>query len=107
MKLIWRVSPVPTGRYRSFEHRSWPSANYKNGRPAVSLSCAEDYCGRLARATDGLEIKIDVADWSIPGNSFKWRTMKQRAVSLAQAKQLATDFLTKFHPEFAEKKVSP
>lgn len=33
-KLKWRVDPAPTGPYRSFSKRAWPSADYPNGATA-------------------------------------------------------------------------
>jgi len=37
-KLVWRVGSEPTGRYRSFEKREWPSATFgKDGDLAVYL----------------------------------------------------------------------
>ena len=29
MKLIWKVAEAPTGRFRSFDKRGWPSATYE------------------------------------------------------------------------------
>lgn len=27
--IYWKVDPAPTGRYRSFQRRNWPTAYYK------------------------------------------------------------------------------
>lgn len=106
VSLIWRVYPPPTGKYRSFEHRTWPSATYKSGLPAVQLICDENYSPRVARQ-DGLSIKIGLADWSNPSNKqtgsrFTWRYLVQRASNLNQAKMMAIKFLQnhqEFHPK--------
>ncbi len=104
--LKWRVSSIPTGRYRSFEKRMWPSAEYQNGSPAVQLICTEPYSSRTVNA-DNLEFKIGLADHSDPSNKetgagFTWKYLKQRATSLAQAKILAQTFLQN-NPTFAPK----
>lgn len=101
IKLKWKVSEVPTGRYRSFEHRSWPSAYFQDDRPAVCIYGDVEYSGPRARATEGLQLTICIADWSKPsnpstGNGFTWRTLKQRAISLAQAKEIAAAFLERY-----------
>jgi hypothetical protein len=37
MKHTWKVSDNPTGRYRSFERRGWPTAEYENGDNAARI----------------------------------------------------------------------
>lgn len=49
MKMKWKVEPEPTGRYRSFSHRGWPSATYPNGDFAGSIRCEDDYSGKRAK----------------------------------------------------------
>lgn len=103
LKLKWKVGAAPTGRYRSFETRSWPSAKHDDGRPAAYLDCDLPY-KKSATTMDGVEITVRVADWSAPSNTmtgegFTWRKLKRHAVSLAEAKLLAARFLER-HPEF-------
>jgi hypothetical protein len=103
IKLKWRVMERPTGRYGSFQKRGWPIADYTDGRIAVQLRCEHEYTPQRARAVDGLVLTVIVADWSSPSNTrtgegFTWRTLKQRAVSLTEAKLLAARFLNA-HPE--------
>jgi hypothetical protein len=46
VKLKWYVQSAPTGRYRSFARRGFPSASYANlpqECAAVSLHCEDDY----------------------------------------------------------------
>ncbi len=98
--LKWTVSPVPTGRYRSFEHRSWPTADYSDtGETAVALYSDRDYS---SRDKETAQITICVADWR-QDRGFTWRTLKTRATGLTEAKRLATDFLTA-HPELRQPK---
>ena len=37
-KVKWKVASAPTGRYRSFERRGWPGADYEGDIPAASIS---------------------------------------------------------------------
>ncbi len=42
MKLKWKVGLKPTGPYRGFAKRSWPSATYTNGDTAGHLASFHD-----------------------------------------------------------------
>lgn len=95
--LKWRVGSVPTGPYRSFERRSWPSADYKNGEAAVQLYCDDSYDIKLARSGGHAPIKIAIADRS--QKPWRWRTLKKRATTLDEAKQLAVAALERY-PHF-------
>jgi transcription elongation factor Elf1 len=110
LKLKWKIDPPPTGRFRSFQTRGWPSAHYLDGNPAIHLFCDEEYSGRTAKA-NGLEIRIQVADWSAPsnketGSGFTWRQMKQRGTSLTDARAKAEAILAA-HPEIWPKEEEP
>ena len=109
MKLKWQVAPKPTGAFRSFERRGWPSATW-NGYAAVQLTCDEEYVPSIARLCKHLEITIMVAQHNIrekepEGPAFRWRTLKKRASSLDEAKEMAEDFLNRnlyFMPKEAQ-----
>lgn len=106
MKLIWRVAPAPTGRYRVFQKRGWPSADWPNGQCAVMLSCEDAYSPARARGeVPHEEIRVYVADHShltTDGRpNFQWKLCKVRARSLEQAKRVAERVLElypQFHP---------
>lgn len=102
-KLKWRVGLVPVGKYRSFERRAWPTADYPEERTAVALYCEESYTPALARAGQHSEITIRVADHSV--SPFVWRTLKRRAQTLDEAKQIAEKFIEQ-HPEYRPKELS-
>lgn len=93
MKLKWKVEDAPTGQYRSFAKRGWPSAYLPDGRPAFSISCDDAYEPRRVRDGDHAELKINVADWSEEAGTFVWKTIKRRAATLAEAKEIAAKFL--------------
>lgn len=99
-KLVWRVCPAETGRYRSFYRRGWPSADF--GKDCViNLTCADEYRPANVKAGKHGEITIRVSDRRDrkPGQgAFTWRSIKQRAKTLKQAKEMAQAFFNE-HPE--------
>lgn len=105
-KLKWRVSPKPTGRYKSFVNRAWPSATVGDDHMAVQLDGKKDglhvsYRSAIAETT---EITIRVACYQKPANrpmhgKFRWFTMRQTATGLKAAKRLAQEIVDK-HPEW-------
>lgn len=104
IKLKWRVQPEPTGRYRSFDHRGWPSADYPNGQGAASIHCEDDYSAKRAKGElPHTELSVWIAfhhpksEWPLKGG-FTWRTLKARFAILAQAKEAAQAFIDS-HPE--------
>lgn len=97
MKLKWKVQPEPTGRYRSFEKRGWPTAEYENQKIAASIHCDDDYVSARVREGDHKELTVRVADYSV--TPWEWRTVKERARTLDEAKALALRVL-EHHPHF-------
>lgn len=94
-KLKWRVSPEPQGRYRSFQTRAWPSAEYKNGAAAAYMANENSYEPAIHKnATDSV-ITLFVAQWvQKEGNwTFKWRSLGVRARSIKEGKELIETFL--------------
>lgn len=99
-KLTWQIQAAPTGRYRSFEHRGWPTAYYKD-QTIIHLACEDEYVPRNVRSGKHAEIIIRVADRSNPSEAkgtFTWRRLKQRAKTLTEAKDIAQKFFNE-HPE--------
>lgn len=101
-KIIWRVSPAPTGRYRSFQQRSWPSASFESedGKAAAHL-VAEDgreYRGIYLHQEDlGFKLKVRVAIRAEgPPGYWKWATLKARATSIKEAKELVKGFYSRY-----------
>lgn len=96
-KITWKVAPEPTGRYRSFEKRGWPTAYWPGDVPCAHISCESDYTPARAR---GEQVHAELHVWvaiALPDSS-NWdnRRLKQRATSLAQAKQLVEQFFTAY-----------
>lgn len=102
MKHKWKVGEAPTGRYRSFEKRSWPSAYYTDAQESVcaAIYCDTAYSPSAAKSGQHAELKVCVADHSqVP---WKWRTLAQRFTSLEAAKAAVVAILEK-HPHFIPK----
>lgn len=100
MKTIkWVVDPPPTGRYRSFEKRHWPSAEYKDepfkGRSAGYLTTVlgEEYVPSSVKDGTHSEIEVRVYDWSVVGR----RTLKLKATykTLGEAKKALEELVEK------------
>lgn len=101
-KLTWRVASKPTGAYRSFFRRGWPTAEDKSGNPLFRITCADDYVPSKVKTGDHAELSLWAADWrkndGSDGGSFTWRRLKARAATLDEAKRIAQRFLDD-HPE--------
>ncbi|AYP28278.1 hypothetical protein HWB92_gp020 [Serratia phage vB_SmaA_3M] len=91
-KLKWSVSQAPTGRFRSFEKRAFPYADYANGRPAAKIECDKSYVPDHRTATD-LQLTVYVAEWFVRVDdnvlTFNWRRVHRPACSIAEAKEIA------------------
>jgi hypothetical protein len=102
--LKWKVCAPTTGRYRSFQKRGFPDADYTDGSTAVSLSCNDDYIPKDVKFGNHSEITIRIACYDVheQAGAFTWRTLKQRAKTLVEAKQLAENFINQY-PEIQPK----
>ena len=107
-KLKWSVCPAPEGRFRSFEKRGFPSADYANGHSAAKISCELSYKPDHRTATD-LELTVHVAQWYVREDghlTFNWRRVKRMASSIAEAKDIVAKVLERnpglIHPDFRE-----
>lgn len=101
MKYKWKVQPAPTGRYRSFEKRGWPTADYENGRVAASIECEDDYRPQNAKEGKHSLLTVRIADHST--KPFTWKKITKRFATLQEAKD-AVDEIFKKYPEFLLKK---
>ncbi len=102
MKFTWRVSPAPTGHYRSFERRSWPSAWWADGSALAIITCVDSYEPQFARSGRHAELWVLVANRDVDHDrygAFRWRRLPKPASTLAEAKRLLEDFLAA-NPQF-------
>jgi hypothetical protein len=91
LKVVWKVSESPTGRYRSFHKRGWPSAEYENGGCAAQIYCDEEYRPSEAKTGDHPALSLHIADHS--QTPWKWRTVKQRYGTVQEAKEAFKEIL--------------
>ncbi len=90
MKIKWKVEWPPTGRYRSFQARGWPSAEDQDGEPLAAIYHRESYTAQLAKDAGPESITVNIADHSI--HPWKWRTLTKRFDNVSQAKQMVKLF---------------
>jgi hypothetical protein len=95
----WRVSPVATGRYRSFEIRSWPQAEYADGQIAGSIECTDEYYPSLAKTGEHAELRLRIYDYSLGSQKRSMKFGKDGYKTLAEAKEALSKILAQ-HPEF-------
>lgn len=103
MKLKWYVDPEPTGQYRSFQRRGWPTCY--SGNPdkedcellaaIVSLD-HHSYEGHYARATN-LRLKVRI-HFKVAGED-RTGLSKEEFSSIAEAKAWLKAFYKK-NPKF-------
>jgi hypothetical protein len=86
MKIKWKVSDIPTGRYRSFEKRAWPHAYYndKNESPMAMILCEDAYIPSEIKEGNHALLDLYVADHSI--KPWKWRKTVRQFKTLKEAK---------------------
>jgi hypothetical protein len=98
----WKVAPAPTGRYRSFTHRGWPSAVYagEGDRIAASIACTDRYYPQDAKNGTHAPLTLRVADYSV--TPWQWRKVKAEFKTLQDAKD-AFERVLKNNPELAPK----
>ncbi|CAN7600875.1 hypothetical protein [Bosea sp. LjRoot237] len=104
-KIKWRVDEAPTGPYRSFFKRGWPSASYHSGDPAARIACDQGYRPADAKSSDHPPLLVHIAEWfdrEGQCQSFKWRKLKGTFATLSDAKAAAERFI-EAHPEYGPK----
>ncbi len=99
--LKWKNAPAPTGLYRSFHKRSWPSAVDHNGNAAAHLYCEQSYSPRVAKDSGEFDIIVRIADWTNDNNqrcdqtkgAFEWRRLNCTFKNVVDAKAAAEAFV--------------
>jgi len=111
-KIKWHVDSEPTGRYRSFERRGWPSADYANGDVAARIECPDEYHPRDVREGKHAPLTVFVSAWRPEGSeerkqkgAFGWRKLTQQFATLKEA-QAATAKIIDEHPELHPEKAA-
>ena len=105
--LKWRVPPKPTGKFRSFQRRGWPHADFNEApnRVAVQINCKDDYNAYRVKTAKHEELTVFIAAYDDAGN-WKWRKANQTCTALGEAKALAERLYAKF-PQFLPPELRP
>ena len=83
----WIVDPPPTGRYKSFHTRGWPSLIHtESGRCVAFLACRDPYEPWRLKTNDHAFIHI----WLV-GNKVPNEKLDKSYATLALAKAAAQD----------------
>lgn len=98
VKLKWRVQEKPTGRYRSFHKRGWPTCSYVDDNMShAGHIAAVDGRGYVPREAEDVLLEVWVACRSGQVNFTNLR-MTKRFKGLKAAKAGLEDFIQR-HPE--------
>lgn len=103
MKMQWKVEPNPTGRYRSFQFRGWPSLEYEDGQLAASIHCEDSYSMSLVKSGRHGPLSVHIYDYSLGAQHRKCRVLVERFTDLGKAKAAAEATLRR-HPQFLANK---
>lgn len=104
-KIVWKNGDKPTGRYRSFAYRSWPTATIgRDGPMLASMNPAtndrsnirESYSSHIAETTT---LIVRIADHR--ADTWKWVQLKGRPVGVTAAKALVVAFFER-NPDYWE-----
>jgi hypothetical protein len=95
LKYRWKVAPPPTGRYRSFDKRSWPRAFYNNQRESIAgaIYSEDAYDPRNVKEGKHAPLIVRIADHSV--TPWKWWQLKGTFPTLDAAKQAFASVLAK------------
>ncbi|MFI5260776.1 MAG: hypothetical protein ACHQU0_03210 [Candidatus Paceibacteria bacterium] len=111
--LKWRVSSEPTGRYRSFGRRAWPSAEYPNGDAAAYVTSTDEYVPSQVREGKHAPLTVCVSQWWPEGSEerkkrggFSWRKLTKQFATLKEAQAAAQQVINE-HPELHPEKTVP
>ena len=97
-RIVWRVGEKPTGPYRSFHYRSWPSASYpdKDGRLVAYLHAGHRVSYHPSEAETTI---LTVRVMNYKDEKPEWRQLKIKPVGVTAAKELVAEFF-KQHPDW-------
>lgn len=94
-RIKWEVEPAPTGRYGSFEKRGWPIGFLDGDGQRVLIRCNDEYVPARVKTGDHSELTVSVDIYDNITGKTKLATLKQRAKTLKEAKELAEGFFAR------------
>lgn len=107
MKIRWKVAEKPTGRYKSFQDRGWPTCEDDKGNPIAMIRHINkaSYTPHLAEHNDKPDLQLMIAYRADQETSFTWKGLTGRFRTVKQCKQALTEFIKKYPHYFINKKV--
>lgn len=105
MKLKWKVDPLPTGKFRSFQTRGWPSAVHAGTEHmAARIDCDDAYKPAKVKTGEHRPLRVRITEWFDPAErgtraAFEWRTLAGEFATLKEAKAAAQQALNE-RPEY-------
>lgn len=91
-KIKWFVQPAPTGKWKSFETRGWPTAENQDGRLIAIITCPDQYVPRKVASGEHAPLTVKVMDWRQGNDIRKWRPLTQQATCMTEAKAMVKRF---------------
>lgn len=95
-KVVWVMGEKPTGRFRSFHHRSWPTAFYhrKDGPIAARIMPIQvAHKSYFPQIKEIAELQIGIADYRVKDQSFVWRRLTMAVTGYTAATELFETWL--------------
>jgi hypothetical protein len=98
VKIRWKVAEAPTGPYRSFSFRGWPTAHYQNESQNIcgDIQCKDDYTPFRAKSGNHAPLTVRVCDHST--SPLNWLTLKVQCTTITDAKAALAAYIDR-HPE--------
>lgn len=100
--MFWKVQEAPTGRYRSFSRRSWPTgfSDKTQSMVVASISCEDEYISARVKTGEHKPLKVRLAiankeEKREELGTWSWRTLKGEFKTLKEAKEAANSFYEK------------
>lgn len=95
MNLKWQVGSVPTGRYRSFQRRTWPKA-YLDGKIVAAITCDDEYYPPSVREGNHAPLNVFIYDYSQGSIERKMRKLVKTFATLQEAKITTKSFFERY-----------
>lgn len=107
MKIKWKVAAPPVGRYRSFEKRGWPTAYYKDGKPAVFVHCKEAYLPADVKAGKCFHFEVSFCHHNHAKAGNSWTLLKASVCCSFKELQDRVQRKLEARPEYAPRPKAP
>lgn len=97
----WKVDPEPTGPYRSFNKRGWPTAETLDGESIAHIRCKDEYRPANLPTANHAPLHVYIRCKNVnpeKNGAWSWRKLKGEFKTLVDAK-FAVERFFRAHPE--------